>query len=201
MWSWPQRDHLRWFIPFLLFKKQSSVPKNGCNIELFLWKVWFRTATLLQPLRKCFWHFGGRLFSFSLYLKKKNEHRVHETNACACPYVNSNATASHQYTVFFVIEGGLLLRLLKPASGLRSSFHLAAISHNISKTLILPSSDLCHSIVLLVTCMVMDKPVLVAEPHFSLPLCCSLFPLPVSLIFSHLCHFLLFPIHSCLCHR
>ncbi len=85
----------------------------------------------------------------------------------------------------------VLLRMLKSATGPQSSFHLAGVLRNISKRLILSALDLCHSIGLLLTCMVMDTPALVVDPHFSLPLCRSLFPLSVSLIFSHLCCFFL----------
>lgn len=67
-------------------------------------------------------------------------------------------------------------------TGLRSCFHLARVSSNINKILILSALDLCHSAGLLPTCMVIDTPALVGDPHFSLP---SLFPLSISLIFSH----------------
>lgn len=69
-------------------------------------------------------------------------------------------------------------------TGLRSCFHLARVSGNINKILILSALDPCHSAGLLPTCMVIDTPALVGDPHFSLPLCHSLFPLSISLIFS-----------------
>lgn len=68
-------------------------------------------------------------------------------------------------------------------TGLRSCFHLARVSSSINKILILSALDLCHSAGLLPTCMVIDTPALVCDPHFSLPLCHSLFPLSISLIF------------------
>lgn len=78
----------------------------------------------------------------------------------------------------------VLLRMLKPATGLQCSFHLAGVSCNFSKILILSAWDLCHPIGLLLTCMVMDMLALVADPHFSRLLCHSFFPLSISLIFS-----------------
>lgn len=80
----------------------------------------------------------------------------------------------------------VLLRMPKAARGLQSG-----VSANISKILILSALDLCHSVGLLLTHMVMDTPALVADPHFSLPLCHSPFPLSISLIFSHLGSFFL----------
>lgn len=70
-------------------------------------------------------------------------------------------------------------------------FHLAHVSSNINKILILSTLDFCHSAGLLPTCMVIDTPALVGDPHFSLPLCHSLFPLSISLIFSLLGSFFL----------
>lgn len=77
--------------------------------------------------------------------------------------------------------GGVALNA--KVTGLRSCFHLARVSSNINKILILSTLDLCHSAGLFPTCMVIDMPALVGDPHFSLPLCHSLFPLSISLIF------------------
>lgn len=68
---------------------------------------------------------------------------------------------------------------------------MAGVPCNISKTLILSALDLFHSIVLLLTCMVMDMPALAADPHFSLPPCRSFFHYPSHSFFSPL---LLFPL-------
>lgn len=137
-------------------------------------------------------------------------------------YTNNNSACLSSLNGVLVIKEDVALNAQASSSPCRSSFHSAGVSRDISKTLIPSALDLCHC-GLPLTCMVMETPALVADPHFSLPLCRSLFPLSTSLISSNLCGFFLFltsasinclrpfyiplsltpplcPRHSCLCH-
>lgn len=106
-------------------------------------------------------------------------------------YTNNNSACLSSLNGVLVIKEDVALNAQASSSPCRSSFHSAGVSRDISKTLIPSALDLCHC-GLPLTCMVMETPALVADPHFSLPLCRSLFPLSTSLISSNLCGFFLF---------
>lgn len=62
-YTWPQRDHLRWFIPFHLSQNQPSVPKNCDSAETF--EVLICVATLPAST-----FLTRRLSSSSLYFSE-----------------------------------------------------------------------------------------------------------------------------------
>lgn len=58
LYMWPQRDHLRWFIPFHLDETSLDVPQHWV-ISLFTLTSFQMQRNFLQPVTECFWHFNA----------------------------------------------------------------------------------------------------------------------------------------------